>query len=198
MTFIDDCTKFYYVYLLKSKDETFKKFFMYKNKVKNQLNRRIKRIRSDRSGEYIEPFSAFCTKHGIIHETTPPYSPQSHGMAERKNRTIKEMMNAMLISSGLPQSMWGEAVLSANYLLNKVLRKIETKTPYELWFRRKPSYKNLKVWGCLAKVMVPSLKKMKIGPKTVDISASDMHKIVVLIDFLCISQTILIFTRIQL
>ena len=78
------------------------------------------------------------------------------------------MMNVILISSGLPQSMWGEAVLSANYLLNKVPRKTETKTPYELWFGRKPSYKYLKVWGCLAKVMVPTPKKMKIGPKIVD------------------------------
>ena len=57
MTFIDDCTKFCYVYLLKSKDETIEKFVMYKNEVENQLNRRIKRIRSDRGGEYIELFS---------------------------------------------------------------------------------------------------------------------------------------------
>ena len=42
-------------------------------------------------------------------------------------------MNAMLISSGLPQNMWGEAVFSANYLLNKIPRKQEDKTSYELW-----------------------------------------------------------------
>ena len=64
--------------------------------------------------------------------------------------------------------MWGEAILSANYLLNKVPRKKEDKTPYELWKGRKPSYTYLKVWGCLAKVMVPGPKKMRIGPKTVD------------------------------
>ena len=168
VTFIDDSTKFCYVYLLKSKDEAIEKFAMYKNEVENQLNKKIKRVRSDRGGEYIEPFGALCAQYGIIHETTPPYSPQSNGVAERKNRTLKEMMNAMLISSGLPQGMWGEAILSANYLLNKVPRKTETKTPYELWFGRKPSYKYLKVWGCLAKVMAPTPKRMKIGPKTVD------------------------------
>ena len=48
------------------------------------------------------------------------YSPQSNEVVERKNCTLKEMMNAILISSGLPQNMWGEAILSANYLLNKV------------------------------------------------------------------------------
>ena len=52
-----------------------------------------------------------------------PYLTQSNGVVERKNRTLKEMMNAMLISSGLPQNMWGEAILSANYLLNKVPKK---------------------------------------------------------------------------
>ena len=77
-------------------------------------------------------------------------------------------MNAMLVSSGLPQNMWGDAVLSANYLLNKVPRKKMKKTPYELWKGRTPSYKYLRVWGCLVKVAIPTPKKVKIGPKTVD------------------------------
>ena len=58
--------------------------------------------------------------------------------------------------------------MSANYLLNKVPQKKVDKTPYEFWKGRKPSYKYLKVWGCLAKVVVPTTKKMRIGPKTVD------------------------------
>ena len=56
-------------------------------------------VRSDRGGEYVEPFGALCVQHGIIHEMTPPYSPQSNGVEERKNRTLKEMMNTMLESS---------------------------------------------------------------------------------------------------
>ena len=143
ITFIDDCTKYCYVYLLKSKDEALDKFILYKNEVENQLNRKIKELRSDRGGEYVVPFMSLCEQSGIIHQVTAPYSPQSNGIAERKNRTLKEMMNAMLISSGLPQNMWGEAVLSANYLLNKIPRKQEDKTPYELWKGRAPSYKFL-------------------------------------------------------
>ena len=133
ITFIDDCTRFCYVYLMKNKDEAIEKFILYKNEVENQLNKRIKKLRSDRGGEYVFPFESLCEQNGIIHQTTAPYSPQSNGIAERKNRTLKEMMNAMLISSGLPQNMWGEAVLSANYLLNKVPRKEAWKTPYEMW-----------------------------------------------------------------
>ena len=168
ITFIDDCTRYCYVYLLQSKDEAIEMFKHYKIEVENQLSKKIKAIRSDRGGEYESPFEEFCLEHGIIHQTTAPYSPQSNGIAERKNRTLKEMMNAMLLSSGLPQNLWGEALLSANYILNKMPHKKTLKTPYELWKGHKPCYKYLKVWGCLAKVEVPKPKKVKIGPKTID------------------------------
>ena len=79
-------------------------FKHYKNKVENQLNKKIKIIRNDRGGEYEAPFDEFCLEHDIIHQTTAPYSPQSNGIAKCKNRTLKEMMNAMLISSGLRRS----------------------------------------------------------------------------------------------
>ena len=136
--------------------------------MENQLGKKIKIIRSDRGGEYDVPFDEFCLQNGIIHQTTAPYSPQSNGVDERKNRTLKEMMNAMLISSGLPQNLWGEAILSANYILNRIPPKRTNQTPYKLWNGHKPSYNYLKMWGCLAKVAVPSPKKTKIGPKTVD------------------------------
>ena len=64
--------------------------------------------------------------------------------------------------------MWGESILSSNYLLNKVPKKQVKKTPYELWGGRQPSFKYLRVWGCLAKVAVPPLKMVKIGPKNID------------------------------
>ena len=107
-------------------------------------------IRCDRGGEYDAPLNEFCAQHGIIHQTTAHYSPQQNGIAERKNRPLKEMMNAMLLSSGLPQNLWGEAILSANYVLNRIPHKKSYSTPYELWIGRPSSYKFLKVWGGLA------------------------------------------------
>ncbi|GJX53528.1 retrotransposon protein, putative, ty1-copia subclass [Tanacetum coccineum] len=99
----------------------------------------------------VAPFAELCAKHGIRHEFTAPYSPQQNGIAERKNRTLKEMVTAMLISSDMSQDMWGEAILTATYLLNKIPRKEKEETPYELWMGRKPSYQYLRVWGCLDK-----------------------------------------------
>ena len=102
ITFIDDCTRYCYVYLLRGKDEAIEAFIQYKNEVKNQLNKKIKVLRSDRGGEYESPFGEFYLQYGIVHQTTAPYSPQQNGVAERKNRTLKDMMNTMLLSSGLP------------------------------------------------------------------------------------------------
>ena len=111
VTFIDDCTRYCYVYLLRSKDEALEKFMHYKNEVENLLGRNIKARRSDRGGEYDAPFDLFYQEHGIIHQTSTPYTPQQNGNVERKNRTLKEMMNVMVISSGLPRNLWGEALL---------------------------------------------------------------------------------------
>ena len=63
------------MYLHKSKDETIEKFVLFKNEVENQLNKKIKVLRSDRGGEYESPFFDVCAQHGIIHETITPYSP---------------------------------------------------------------------------------------------------------------------------
>ena len=143
-------------------------FQHFKNEVVNQLDIKNKVIRSDRGGEYESPFADFCSQHGIIHQTIAPYSPQQNGVVERKNRILKEMMNALLLSFGLPQNLWGETILSVNYILNRIPHKKTNKSPYELWKGRRPSYKYLKVWGCLVKVAVPIPKKVKLGPKTVD------------------------------
>nr|ABA96132.1 retrotransposon protein, putative, Ty1-copia subclass [Oryza sativa Japonica Group] len=169
MTLIDDCTRFCYVYLLKTKDEALHYFKIYKAEVENQLERKIKRLRSDRGGEYFSnEFASFCEEFGIIHEMTPPYSPQSNGVAERKNRTLTEMVNAMLDTAGLSKEWWGEAVLTACHVLNKIPMKHKEVTPFEEWERKKLNLSYLRTWGCLAKVNVPIDKKRKLGPKTVD------------------------------
>ena len=71
-------------------------------------------------------------------------------------------MNALLINAGATQNLWGEAVLTANRLLNKLPHKKLEKTPFEAWKGYSPSYQYLRVWGCLAKVGVPSPKMVKI------------------------------------
>ena len=101
---------------MKNKSDAFEKFQDFLKEVENQLDRKIKRIRSDRGCEYESSvFNSFVQSLGIIHETTAPYSPASSGVAERKNRTLIELTNAMLIEYHAHLHFWGEAILTACY-----------------------------------------------------------------------------------
>ena len=104
ITFIDDYSKFCYVYLLHSKDEAMVNFQAYKAETELQCETFIKCLRSDRGGEYYDP-KLFETT-GIVHETMAPYTPQQNGVAERKNRVLTEMVNALLSNSGLSSGFW--------------------------------------------------------------------------------------------
>ena len=82
-----------------SKNQVLDKFQIYKNEVENQCDSKIKYLQSDRGGGY--HFPSYCESVGIVHETSIAYTPQQNGVAERKNRTLVEMVNAMLQNSNL-------------------------------------------------------------------------------------------------
>ena len=75
-------------------------------------------------------------------------------------------MDSLLISASAFDNLWGETILSACHLQNRIPYKKTSRTPYELWKGHAPNLKYLKVWGCLAKVMLPDPEKRKIGSKT--------------------------------
>jgi transposase InsO family protein len=111
MTMIDDASRYCYVYLLKTKDGALNCLKPYKVEVENQLEKKIKRFRSDHGGEYFSnEFDLFSVAHGIIHEKTPPYSPQSNVIAERNNRILIDLVNSMLDTARLFKSWWGDFI----------------------------------------------------------------------------------------
>ena len=153
ITFIDDRSRFGYVYLMKHKSEAFEKFKEYKTEVEKQTKRSIKTLRSDRGGEYLNgEFLDYLKENGIVSQWTPPYTPQLNGVSERRNRTLLDMVRSMMSYADLPVFLWGYALETSAYLLNKVPSKSVPQTPYEIWKQRKPSLKHIKIWGCPAHV----------------------------------------------
>ena len=153
-------------------------FKSFKVEVENQLNKRIKNVRSDRGGEYYGkydgsgeqrsgPFAKFLEECGIVPQYTMPGSLSMNGVAERRNRMLKDMVRSMISHSNLPISLWGEALNTAAYILNKVPNKATAKTPYELWTGKKPSLKHFHIWGCLAEARPYRPHEKKLDSRTV-------------------------------
>ncbi|MCO5581796.1 hypothetical protein L7F22_035685 [Adiantum nelumboides] len=152
VTFIDDFSRFCWVYPLKAKSDVFAIFQHYVSMVENKTGCKVQTLRTDRGGEYMSgAFKDFLGKKGIKHQCTMPYPPQQNGVAERKNRSLMEMARCMLKAKSLPHKLWMEAVACAAHVLKRCpTRALKTITPYESWYDRKPSVSSLRVFGCLA------------------------------------------------
>ncbi|KAJ0558737.1 putative RNA-directed DNA polymerase [Helianthus annuus] len=152
---VDDFSRYMWVYLLKTKNEAFEKFKIFKTRVEKESKYKIKMLRTDRGGEFnSQVFIDFCNETGIKRQTTAPYTPQQNGVVERRNRTVLGMTRSMLKSMNVPEPLWGEAVRHAVYLLNRIVTKaVKNKTPYEAWKKKKPNLKYLKVFGCVGYAM---------------------------------------------
>ena len=112
------------------------------------------------------PFAKFLQSCGIKAQYTMPGTPKQNGVVERRNRILMDMVRSMISITKLPQSLWGEALQTAMYILNRVPSKSVPKTPFELWTNRKPSLNHLKVWGCPAGVRVYNSHERKLDPRT--------------------------------
>ena len=94
ITFIDDFTRFGHVYLISHKSDALDCFKRYTNLVENQLNVKIKTLRTDRGREYLsDQFKSICDEKGIARQLTIPYTTQQNGVAERRNRTLLDMVS---------------------------------------------------------------------------------------------------------
>ena len=152
VTFTDDYSRMVWIFPMKRKSEVTEKFRTYKSYVENQTGKRIKVLRTDRGGEYVNnELESFLKDQGIAHQTTTPYTPQQNGVSERMNRTVLDMARAMLKFAKLPNSFWIDAVITAAYLRNRVPVKPlkDGKIPYELWNGKKPKLGYLRAFGCI-------------------------------------------------
>ena len=168
LLFVDDYCRMTFVYFLKTKDEVVKTFTEYKNLVENQKGVKIKTLRTDNGGEFCNSeMKRLLAKHGIVHQTTNSYTPEQNGMAERMNRTVVEKGRCLLFEAELEKKFWAEAVNTAVYLKNRTIAAgLGEKTPYEMWYQRKPDVSNLRIFGSIAMVHVAKPRRLKWDKKS--------------------------------
>jgi hypothetical protein len=89
MLLVYDYTRMTIVCFLRNKSEAFENFKVYKKMVENEMDSKIKCLRSDNGGEFTsKEFMDYCSRHGIKREFSISRRPQHNGVVERKNRTI--------------------------------------------------------------------------------------------------------------
>lgn len=164
---VDDFSRASWVFFLKEKSQAASILMDWIEEVECKFDTRVRKIQSDRGGEYVNhTLETWLKRKGIVHRLTNPYSPQENAVAERKFRTLQEAIAALLFDSGLPQRFWAEAALYANYTFNRVYNSTVGNTPYFMLFGKKPKIDHLRVFGCRAYVLVPRAQRRKGDPRS--------------------------------
>ena len=160
LTIVDDFSRFTWVFLMHHKSETqptLRRFFHY---VKTQFNTNIQQLRSDNGAEFLS-LKIFFLDEGIIFQHSCVYTPQQNGVVERKHRHILETARALRFQSHLPITFWGECILTAVHLINRLpTLLLHKKTPFEVLYNKVPDYSRMRVFGCIsfATIVNPSSK----------------------------------------
>jgi transposase InsO family protein len=134
LVIVDDYSRFTWVFFLQDKSQTQETLKGFLRRAQNEFGLRIKKIRSDNGTEFKNSqIEGFLEEEGIKHEFCSPYTPQQNGVAERKNRTLLDMVRTMLDEYKTSDRFWAEAVNTACYAINRLyLHRILKKTSYEL------------------------------------------------------------------
>ena len=127
--FVDDTTRLTWAYLLKHKSELSIVIPHFYSLIQTQFSTPIRRFRSDNAKDYVNStLTTFFNTHGIIHETSYPYTRQQNGLAERKFCHVLETSHTLLFHMHVPKYFWGEAALTASHLLNRLPSSVLNKS----------------------------------------------------------------------
>ena len=149
LTFICDFSRYCCVYFLKLKSEVFETLKVWKALVENACGNNIKVIRTKNGKEYVNNnFHKLCEECDSEIQHFVPYILHHNGVAEHKNRALKEMATCMIEANDLNPNIWDEAINCAAYVQNRAPHKgLDRKTPYEAWFGHKPSVSHFRVFA---------------------------------------------------
>ena len=108
----------------------------------------------------------FCRNEGIAIETTAPYSPSQNGIAEHFNRTLIELVQAMIIARDLPIFLWDKATAYATFIrYQSPTRALKGKTPYKAWIGKKLDVSFLREFRLEVWVLDESRNRSKLEAK---------------------------------
>jgi hypothetical protein len=147
---VNDLSRYMWVVVLSSKGEAAHAIRRAQAAAEADCGCKLCVLRTDDGGEFTTAeFALYCADEGVQRHYSASYNPQQNDVVERRNQTVVGMARALLKQRGMPTVFWGEAVLTAVYILNCSPTKVlNGRTPYEAWHGRKPAVSHLRVFGC--------------------------------------------------
>ena len=138
--FIDDHTRLCWVFQLKEKFVIESNFQFFHQMIKTQFQTHIQILHTDKGREYFNSIlGTYLKNNGIVHQSTCVETPQQNGIAERKNRHLLEVVCAIMFTNNVPKLFWGEAILTASYLINRFSSKVlQFQTPLQILLQTYP------------------------------------------------------------
>ena len=150
---------------MQNRSDLFSIFQKFYQEIKTQFGVPIRVLRSDNAREYLsQSFQHFMSSHGILHQTSCAHTPQQNGVAERKNRHLVDTTRNLLLHGHVPFRFWGDAVLTACYLINRMPSSVlDNQIPHSVLFPHQPLYSfPPRVFGstCFVHNLSPGLDKL--------------------------------------
>ena len=182
VTFIDDYSRCTWLFLMKNRAELYSIFQKFYAEILTQFNISIHVLRSDNAREYFSaPFISFMSQHRILHQSSCAHTPQQNGVAERKNHHLIETARTILLHYHVPFRFWGDAVLTACYLINRMPSSVlHAQIPHSLLFPGQPLYfLPPRVFGCtcFVHILTPGQDKLSAkATKCIFLSYSRLQK----------------------
>lgn len=138
------------------------------NMVENQFKIAIKCIKIDNVLEFSNTKTTnFLQSKGITHQKSFSYTPQQNNIVERKHKYLLETARALLFQSKLPLKYWGECILTTTHFINRLPSTyLRNKCPFEILYKEKTKYNQLRSFGCLCYPAVPKVHRDKLEPRT--------------------------------
>lgn len=151
LTVVDDFSRAIWTFLLPSKLHVFSQIKFFCAYVSTRFKTSVKAFRTDHGSEFFNnAFMTFMLENGITHQSSCVNTPAPNGRVERKHRQLLAIARSLRFQSGLPIKFWGECILTATYIINRLPTPVlKFKTPFECLFNELPDYSSLKVFGCL-------------------------------------------------
>ena len=159
----DQSTRWTAVYLLENKSYAFDSFRLFVSSTVIPCGSRVIRWRADKGGEYTsEEFKQYCLETGITQEFAATNTPQQNGVFEHVGRTLCSTVRCLLVDSELSPKLWGELMLTAAYICNRIPHSgLHTETPFKPLYGKETNLSYVKTIGARAFVHIKDAKKLE-------------------------------------